>query len=480
MNHLIKRVICAILALTITLSCIWIANEVLILKRADGITTIKDFYAQEENTVDVLLLGSSHSGMNLDASTFWSEYGISSYALWGSIQPFWNTYHFLVEALKTQTPKVVVLDTYAAVRTEEYSDDARQVTNVSGMKLSWNKIKAIQVSAPKERWFNLLFGFPIYHQRYSELTRNDFAHFPWSEEQVNNKGTGFRYGEKDFPLEDASAVTEVGQIFPKQEEYLRKIILLCKEKEIPLVLITTPTVPRISEQPYYNAVAQLAQECSVPYYNFNLMDSEIGFETRYYWTDGAHLNTEGARVLSKYLARVLVENYELEDHRGDERYSSWQAHAVNTQNSYIRKINDAEDYFKELSKTDRMVFLIKNSAWDTSENYEKLVRQLENIGVDYDKMMAPKGGDWLIPHTVNGEFINQYFGDLYSEFTFDNKLFAVDFSSDAGVSIDGKTIYNLHAPGIVCVVYDKETHSCVDIVEFLALNSFSLNHVPVP
>ena len=41
----------------------------------------------------------------------------------------WNTYHFLIEAFKTQQPKVVMLDVYGALMQDEYSDDARQATN---------------------------------------------------------------------------------------------------------------------------------------------------------------------------------------------------------------------------------------------------------------------------------------------------------------------------------------------------------------
>lgn len=84
--------------------------------------------------------------MNLDASVLWSEYGIASYCPWGSIQPFWNSYYSLIEALKTQNPKVVVLDVYAATMQFEYSDDARQATNTVGMRFSANKISAVQAS----------------------------------------------------------------------------------------------------------------------------------------------------------------------------------------------------------------------------------------------------------------------------------------------------------------------------------------------
>ena len=190
----IKRIISIFVFLTILASLLYYINGVLLIKRNDGLTPMQNFYVQEENTIDVLLLGSSHTGMNLDTEVLWNEYGISSYALWGSMQPFWNTYYFLMEALKTQTPKVIILDVYAATFDFEYSDEARQLTNVGGMNLSLNKWNAIKASAPRERWFDLLTGFPLYHSRYNEITQDDFQHFPWSENLIDNKGTSYRYG----------------------------------------------------------------------------------------------------------------------------------------------------------------------------------------------------------------------------------------------------------------------------------------------
>lgn len=105
----IRRGTCIVLVILMLSSALWYTNEVLRIKRTDGVTTMQGLYAQKDNTVDVLLLGSSHAGMNLDASVLWSEYGIASYCPWGSIQPFWNSYYSLIEALKTQNPKVVVL-----------------------------------------------------------------------------------------------------------------------------------------------------------------------------------------------------------------------------------------------------------------------------------------------------------------------------------------------------------------------------------
>lgn len=311
------------------------------------------------------------------------------------------------------------------------------------------------------------------------MTRNDFIHFPWNEAQIKNKGTGVRFGVKEYKLDDASAVSEIATINAKQEKYLRKIIELCDNKDIPLIIITTPTVPRGAEQPYYNAVAQIAEEYAVPYYNFNLMVDQIGFNPNYYWTDGAHLNTEGARFISKWLGNMLSENYDLTDHRGDEKYISWQENAIESQNTYISLINNPNAYFEELGNKGRTIFLIKNSSWELSESYFNLVDAMAAVGIDKDTMLTSKGGDWLITDTVDGEFVNQYFGNLYSEFEFKETIFTADFKNGTGISIDGSTIYKLEGPGVICIVYDSETKSCIDVVTFLQKNNFAMKHIAV-
>ena len=475
MKAAIKHTICIALVFALTMGILMYVDGVLKIKRTDGVTTIQGLYAQKKDSVDVLLMGSSHAGMNLDAETLWTEYGIASYSPWGSVQPFWNTYYYLLEALKTQKPRVVVVDVYAATQQFEYSDEARQATNTVGMNFSRNKIEAIKASTPKSRWLNLLVGLPIYHRRYAELTQDDFEHFPWSSEPINWKGTGSRYGVGDFSLEDASGVTEIAEIYPKEELYLRKIIELCQVEEIALILVTTPTTPRIAEQPYYNAVAEIARDYDVSYYNFNLMDEEVGFEAKDYWNDG-HINTNGARKVTKYLGKIIREKYEVADHRGEEAYESWDINAANVQKEYIRKIIDLDDYFNELARTSKMVFVIKNSSWEMEDSYRLLLNQFEKLGVSGDVIEQSGGGDWILTDTQNGEFINQYFGDMYSRFECGGAEFVADFATGEGICVNGENVYALNGSGIICVVYDAKTRQCIDVVTFLKDDHFVLKH----
>ncbi len=319
-RHIIY-ILCTLIAAGIIFS---VVNRILLVKREDGITQTIEFYAQDRNTIDLLVLGSSHAGMNMDAGSFWNERGISAFVLWGSIQPFWNSYYMLKEALKTQQPKVVMLEVFAAYFPFEYSDDERKVVNTAGMKPSWNKMQAVMASTERSDRLNLFFGYSSYHDRYKELTANDFKYFPWSPGLKNQKGTDIRVGEGDANIEDCSDVTEVWTLYPKAEEYLRKIIECCEEENIELVLFATPVTNRRGTQPAYNRVQEIADEYGIRFYNTNLMDEQTGYGNDCVWSDSNHLNTKGARLISSWFAREIDDLYGLPDHRGDERYESWQ------------------------------------------------------------------------------------------------------------------------------------------------------------
>ncbi len=314
------RIVLFVLTAVFMLYCL---DRILLVKRTDGILTMQNFYAQDPGTVDVLILGSSHAGMNLDTGVLWEEEGIASYILWGSMQPFWNTYYFLQEALKTQTPDAVVLDVFAATYSFEYSDDARQVTNTAGMKPSLTKLKAIRHSAPRSRWIDLALGFPLYHDRYSEITAEDFQYFFWSRRQTEKKGCGRRFGTGEVTLEKVTGEEPAAPLYEKERQYLLEIIDLCSRRGIPLILINTPTAHRAAEQPYYQAVRQIAADTGVPYYNLNEMDDVTGITKQDYWTDSEHLNSEGAAKVSRWLAGLLASKGLAADRRGDPAYASW-------------------------------------------------------------------------------------------------------------------------------------------------------------
>ena len=302
----------------------WTKN-VFSFKYGDGIYGMKKFYEQEEGTVDVLILGPSLAFADINTATLWSEYGISAFHLCGSIQPMWNTYYYMKEALKYQRPKVMILEASVTNMMSDYSDQSRIIKNTYGMKWSKDKLDAIRASAPREQWNEYLFEHLLYHSRYEEISRADFLPDQGSLQYEDWKG--FMCLMKTVPQEgtDVSHVKERSELSGKTEEYYRKTIELAKEEGIPLLIVVSPHAG-ISEwsQTIYNTAADIAGEYEVPFINYNLCLEEIGLDYSKYMADPMHLNYKGNQKYTRNIAKYLSQRYNLTDHRGDERYDSWE------------------------------------------------------------------------------------------------------------------------------------------------------------
>lgn len=289
-------------------------------KYEDGITTIDHFYDLPQDTVDVLLLGSSHMGMNVDPSILWRENGIAAYNCWGSMQQVWNTYYYLKDCLKYQNPKLVVMDVYGATFNYDYATYDNVVKNTQGLRMSQDKVAAIRASAEDDYFAYLLLGFPTYHYRYSELTMDDYHNFFW------DKKTGIQtvntIGEKvqSFNMPELNVGDETYPLNPKQEQYLIKIIELCREENIPLLFVACPYYMDETEAKRFNEIGRIAEAYEVPYLNYSNDCQAVGLDPNCDYRDLCHLLSTGIQKYTSFLGSYMKEHYELPDRRKDENH----------------------------------------------------------------------------------------------------------------------------------------------------------------
>lgn len=300
---------------------------VLRLKREDGTLSIEAYYVQPKNSIDLLVMGSSHAYEGISTTSLWREGGIAAYNLCGSAQPIWNTYYYMKEALKTQTPRVIVLDVFKVVDIPDtYAPLTDTYRNTMGIKDPLHRWQSILVSTPDwgER-LSCFFGWPVYHTRYNELKKDDLARQIEGVDYVNFKGfVGNVNMPGDQRLPDTSADKTLAPLPPKGEEYLRRCIALAKQHDIPIVLTVVPhVIAAEAHQPMYNTIAQIAAEENVPFWDFNANFRETGLVDTEHIADEQHLNVTGAALFTTFLANRLRETYDLPDHRGDTAYESW-------------------------------------------------------------------------------------------------------------------------------------------------------------
>lgn len=320
------KAVSLLLALALVLGRI---DAVLALKSYDGLYPMRQFYEQEEGSVDLLVLGSSHAYVNIDTGTMWEEYGIPAYDLGGGIQPFWNTYYFLKEALKTQTPRLVVMDAYAATFAKEYNDDGRAVSNTFGMKWSWDKVEAMKLSAPPDRLNGLLLSYCQYHARSRELTREDFLEYKGdSAKYASWKGSYVAAAIAPFQWPSGVQTEDRRPMTAKTEEWYRKTIELARSSGVPLLIVVTPYPSVTAEhQAVFNTAADIAGEYGVPFVNFNQDFEALDLDPASDYFDGQHMNVWGSRRFTRQLGKLLTDRYDLPDRQGDPAYRSWEDNA---------------------------------------------------------------------------------------------------------------------------------------------------------
>lgn len=300
-------------------------SEVLRRKSGGESDMIHSFYNIEENTLDVLCMGSSHGYSSFQPNTLWSEYGLTSYAMCSQRQTAASTYYLLQEALKYQKPKVLLLESYYFFTDKKFTDEPALRMGFDGMR--FGKVKRQMVSdmlkdlTGKEK---LAYYIPFleYHSRWEELEDLDFH----SKEYLK----GGILDLTVFPMQEPVLPENGREIADVVYEYFEKIIALCEENNIQLVLYAAPygyEKPEdlegyLERQRVSVTLKSYLRKKDIPFLYYQKTNAaKINYNTDF--RDYTHLNTNGAIKITKNLGDFLIENYELPDHRQDAAFRSW-------------------------------------------------------------------------------------------------------------------------------------------------------------
>ena len=419
--------------------------------------TYESFYEMEENTVDVLFLGSSHAISAFSPQELYDETGIRSFNLSSEEQSLLVSYYWLREALRFQKPKAVVLDTVVCF---PYTDTPYNCTEPSIRKalepmkwssVKWEAISAISSLDPKETFASYLFPIIRYHARWNDLTYGDI-HF-WPPQNTSLKGYAVLsedYGKEDYvPLTEEPAVP--AGTHPLMMEYLDRIVSLCKEEGIELILVSTPYMEATGET--HQAMADYASKNALTYIDFNLEDviQEMDFVFRDDMADAGHANTSGAVKLTDYIGAVCVEHGI--PSKADEQYERSRAY-VNRQikNANLYRIDNMKELMGSINYDQYLIFVNGSD----SSSFSSLEIELEEA---WDSPVGLIMEDGIVTDISDQKIQGYRFFDNISY-----KILPGDKSSS--ITINGVT-YTRNTEGVQIILLEREKgyvidHSCYD------------------
>lgn len=298
-----KRFILFILIFLIILCALSVGAQKLAYYMKDSVIgssrTFAAVGAEPEDTIDMLVIGDSESYTSMSPMELWNKSGVTSFNCGQPGQRIQETSFLLKEAFKTQSPKVVMLETNVLFR------DPGFFTNVT-----------MSVVEPV-RYYLPIFR---YHNMWKMLIdgKNDADYIAYK---------GFEIRANSAPYEGSPHYmkeTEETEKIPEfVRHYMEDIKKMCRDNGAKLLLVSAPS-PVNYNYKKHNAIVKYAKESGLPYIDLNMKTKELGIDwTKDSYDRGDHLNIHGAQKVTAYMSKYLQENYKLPDHRGEDAYKEW-------------------------------------------------------------------------------------------------------------------------------------------------------------
>ena len=171
-------------------------------------------YYKETSKHDVIMVGDCEVYENFDPMYLWKNYGITSYIRGNAQQLVWQSYYMLEDALKYETPKVVIYNVQSLTHGEPQREEYNRMS-LDGMKWSKTKVDAINASMCKgEKMADYVLPILRYHSRATELTKSDIRYF-WKNREITHNGYYMRIDV--LPVSE-SDVADPSWLFGTEEE----------------------------------------------------------------------------------------------------------------------------------------------------------------------------------------------------------------------------------------------------------------------
>lgn len=476
----------------------------------------RGFLDEEKDSIEAIFAGTSHMTYSVSPVELYEEYGFTSYNLASARQPLAVARYALQTALKTQDPKVFVLDV-SSLFTDFY-DGAGFKYVTEQVPLSAEKLQLLQemstLSDDEDDMVSGLFPMINYHSRWKELDENDFTYLKDSDHFFTK---GYYLNVKEIPsyidvdymnneaqemIADNLKVTytwEEQQLSTEKEDdelyeanvsdYNLQVLLdiadICEENGVKLLLVKIPVVD--SPAMYMSSwtekrsavVKEIAEEYKLDYLDM-VYDVDCGIEWLTDTADGGgHLNFLGAEKVTHILGQYLVENYKLEQ----QEYTAWDKDTkLYDDLKNVASLEMETDFYQYMSKlksdfADKTVFIVCTNEMSNglSEREISLLRSM-GFNADYENGYRQS----YIAVMENGEVTFEQMSNraIKKKGTVGDSVEYVLYSaghyvgSTSGIKIGGET-FGTNQIDLNIVVYDQDKDIVLDEVNF---NTFAEEH----
>ncbi len=443
----------------------------------------EQLYDLPKDTLDIVFVGSSHVYNGINPVEFYEKTGLKGFDLATSNQDYFTGYHMLKEMFKTQSPKYVVIETYAFHQRpfvdQEYDKNLYYKMSLDDMKLSLNKVGAVREWHKNNNDINVIERlFPVfeYHSRWDELNPADF-----SDTALRSVELGFAYGTTGDEFITYRGYTNAGTPVECPDlaiEYFDKIVMLCREHGAEIALVTVPD--SIIDAGKRLKIGEIADEIAIPFIDYNEPSKyeSTGLDGDC-WRDRSHMNLKGSVLLTDAIVGDVKEAgvIAVKPLDNDRLYlEAGKRIERDTLNRTIPTITDFSTYLDILGNSEDYGVIIAAQGEAFGGLDDALKEKLSAFvpGVDFSdcygrSFIAVKGlgeDEGILDLGVlslEGDFDDKTHYEIESVGSFAGS--DLEFGSYATIKLNGVD-YAENTDGLNFVVYDKSTGEVIDANAF--------------
>ncbi|MCI8651274.1 MAG: hypothetical protein HFF05_02360 [Oscillospiraceae bacterium] len=284
------------------------------------------YLCEPENSIDVLFLGSSYAYCDWNPGAMYAASGLTGYVMGGSEQTPAITYWYLKEALKTQTPSLVVMEA-----TSLFFDRYQNYTQINLGYMPWglNRIQATLECAEPEKKLGLFWDLYFYHDRWKELTASDVkkALIPARADRLKGHTAVDQIFEQTADGPFLSDMRQTEEVYQQNLQDFARIVQLCADKGIDLVVTINPTYSQYTPEVYSRLEKDVLSAGAADFLNWSNSFAEAGLDPAVHLYDGGHLNQTGAKIFSAYTGQYFLSRGLTPRPQTEENRAAWEATA---------------------------------------------------------------------------------------------------------------------------------------------------------
>lgn len=325
-----------------------VCEFVLLQFEGNAYVTVRDL--QQEEDLDVVVIGNSEATRHFDPYLFQELTGKNSYNLSRFSSTVATQYTLMEQMFRSHKPEKVLVffDAYTLVKlnpdTLEHTEESAfvQASIWPYLRSPLDRVKyVLSLASADNAYLDRFFPWRLHMPRtpggvitnvrnkVDDLLGNG-RYYDTARASLSNKTSTF-VGKGFAPLhvDQVTTAEEINSYckftYVKQEtqipedtkKWIRKMDELCRENDCQLIAVNIPLLPEVAISRMlniYDAQSRLFEELEIPYWNLNYakMDALQQMDISYYY-DASHMTWAGADIFTESLADVFNAHQRGED-----------------------------------------------------------------------------------------------------------------------------------------------------------------------